>query len=50
MTAPRRVSGAVDGNPAAAAEVNRDTARRVVPLFRPYRAQVAAVAVLIVVT
>jgi ATP-binding cassette, subfamily B, bacterial len=29
---------------------NRDTARRVVPLFRPYRAQVAAVVGLIVVT
>jgi ATP-binding cassette subfamily B protein len=30
--------------------VNRDTARRVVPLFRPYRAQVGAVVGLIVVT
>ncbi len=30
--------------------MNRDTARRVVPLFRPYRAQVAAVVGLIVVT
>jgi ATP-binding cassette subfamily B protein len=30
--------------------VNRDTARRVVPLFRPYKAQVAAVVGLIVVT
>ena len=50
MTAPRRVSGAVAENPAAPAQVNRNTARRVVPLFRPYRAQVAAVVVLIVVT
>jgi ATP-binding cassette, subfamily B, bacterial len=32
------------------AYVNRDTARRVVPLFRPYRVQVAAVVGLIVVT
>jgi ATP-binding cassette subfamily B protein len=37
-------------NPAPPAHVNRDTARRVVPLFRPYRAQVAAVVGLIVVT
>jgi ATP-binding cassette subfamily B protein len=50
MTAPRLRSGAVSGNPAAPAHVNRDTARRVVPLFRPYRAQVAAVVALIVVT
>jgi ATP-binding cassette, subfamily B, bacterial len=50
MTAPGPRSGAVSGNPAAAAHVNRDTARRVVPLFRPYRAQVAAVVGLIVVT
>ncbi|HEV2374014.1 MAG TPA: ABC transporter ATP-binding protein [Streptosporangiaceae bacterium] len=32
------------------AHVNRDTARRVVPLFRPYRAQVAFVVGLIVLT
>ena len=32
------------------AHMNRNTARRVVPLFRPYRAQVAAVVGLIVVT
>jgi ABC-type bacteriocin/lantibiotic exporter with double-glycine peptidase domain len=32
------------------AHANRDTARRVVPLFRPYRVQVAAVVGLIVVT
>src|ERR1700756_2333017 len=38
------------GNPAAPARPNRDTARRVVPLFRPYRIQVAAVVGLIVVT
>ena len=50
MTAPGPRSGAVSGNPAAPAHVNRDTARRVVPLFRPYRAQVAAVVALIVVT
>jgi ATP-binding cassette subfamily B protein len=50
MTAPGPRSGAVSGNPAAPAHVNRDTARRVLPLFRPYRAQVAAVVGLIVVT
>jgi ATP-binding cassette subfamily B protein len=38
------------GNPAAPAHSNRDSARRVVPLFRPYRAQVAAVVGLIVLT
>src|ERR1022692_351252 len=50
MTAPGTRSGAVSGNPASPAHVNRDTARRVVPLFLPYRAQVAAVVGLIVVT
>ena len=50
MTVPGPRSRAVSGNPAAPAHVNRDTARRVVPLFRPYRAQVAAVVGLIVVT
>src|SRR5215471_6845241 len=50
MTAPRPLSGAVDGNPAGPARANRDTARRVVPLFRPYRAQVVAVVALILVT
>jgi ATP-binding cassette subfamily B protein len=50
MTAPGPRSGAVSGSPAAPAQVNRNTARRVVPLFRPYRAQVAAVVALIVVT
>jgi ATP-binding cassette subfamily B protein len=37
-------------NQAAPAHANRDTARRVVPLFRPYLVRVAAVIVLIVVT
>jgi ATP-binding cassette, subfamily B, bacterial len=50
MTAPGPRFGAVSGNPAVPAHVNRNTARRVVPLFRPYRAQVAAVVALIVVT
>ena len=49
MTAPGPLSSA-GGNPAAPAHVNRDTARRVVPLFRPYRTQVAAVVGLIVLT
>src|ERR1700748_2426221 len=49
MTALGRLSPA-SGNPAAPAHANRNTARRVVPLFRPYRAQVAAVVALIVVT
>src|SRR6516162_5517651 len=49
MTAPGPLSSA-SGNPAAPAHANRDTARRVIPLFRPYRAQVAAVVGLIVVT
>jgi ATP-binding cassette, subfamily B, bacterial len=49
MTAPAPPSSA-SGNPAEPAHRNRDTARRVVPLFRPYRAQVAAVVGLIVVT
>src|SRR5689334_4198083 len=49
MTAPGPLSSA-SGNPAAPAHSNRDTARRVVPLFRPYRVQVAAVVGLIVVT
>jgi hypothetical protein len=44
------VSDAVRANPAPAGHANRDTARRVVPLFRPYRAQVAAVVALMVVT
>jgi len=49
MTAPGAPSAA-SGNPAAPAHANRDTARRVVPLFRPYRAHVAAVIGLIVLT
>ena len=49
MTAPGAPSTA-SGNPAAPARASRDTARRVVPLFRPYRAQVTAVVGLIVVT
>src|SRR5690349_21924529 len=50
MTARGPLPAAVGGNPAAPARVNRATARRVLPLFRPYRAQVAAVVALIVVT
>jgi len=49
VTAPGPLSSA-SGSPAAPAHANRDTARRVVPLFRPYRVQVAAVVGLIVVT
>jgi ATP-binding cassette, subfamily B, bacterial len=49
VTAPGSPSSG-SGNLAAPAHANRDTARRVVPLFRPYRAQVAAVVGLIVVT
>ena len=49
MTAPKPSDGNLaDGN--LAARSNRDTVRRVVPLFRPYRAQVAAVVGLIVLT
>jgi ATP-binding cassette, subfamily B, bacterial len=50
MTAPRPGSGAPGADTAPPAHANRDTARRVVPLFRPYRAQVAAVVALILVT
>jgi ATP-binding cassette subfamily B protein len=50
MTVPGPVSRDVSGSPAVPAHVNRNTARRVAPLFRPYRAQVAAVVALIVVT
>src|SRR6266516_1922752 len=49
MTTPGPQSSG-GANPAAPAHTNRDTARRVVPLFRPYRVQVAAVVGLIVVT
>src|SRR5215469_9351978 len=50
MTAPGPPPPPASGNPAAPAHVSRDTARRVVPLFRPYQAQVAAVVGLIVLT
>jgi ATP-binding cassette subfamily B protein len=50
MTVPGPTSRAVSRSPAAPVHVNRNTARRVVPLFRPYRVQVAAVVGLIVVT
>ncbi len=49
MTAPGPPSSAGQ-IPAVTARANRDTARRVVPLFRPYRAQVTAVVGLIVLT
>jgi ATP-binding cassette subfamily B protein len=49
MTAPGPLPAA-SGNPGAPGHAGRDTARRVVPLFRPYRAQVAAVVGLIVLT
>ena len=49
MTAQGPLSSASE-NPATPARASRATARRVVPLFRPYRAQVAAVVGLIVVT
>ena len=49
MTAPAPLSSA-SGNPAVPAHANRATARRVVPLFRPYRVLVAAVVGLSVVT
>jgi ABC-type bacteriocin/lantibiotic exporter with double-glycine peptidase domain len=49
MTAPGPLSSAGE-NPAAPAHANRDTARRVVPSFRPYRVQVVAVVGLIVLT
>src|SRR5262249_46164595 len=39
-----------NGSRAESAHANRDTVRRIVPLFRPYRAQVAAVVGLIVLT
>ena len=50
MTARGPLPAAVGGRPPPPAHTNRDTARRVVPLFRPYRAQVAAVVALILVT
>src|ERR1700728_1975265 len=48
--AVRRRPGMTVHEGAAPAHANRDTARRVVPLFRPYRLQVATVVGLIVVT
>jgi ATP-binding cassette subfamily B protein len=51
MTARGPLPAAVSGNPAAApAGGSRGTTRRVLPLFRPYKAQVTAVVGLIVVT
>jgi len=50
MTARGPRSGAADASTARPAHANRDTARRIVPLFRPYRAKVAAVVALILVT
>jgi ATP-binding cassette subfamily B protein len=50
MTARGPLSAPVSGNLNPPARVDRNTARRVVPLFRPYRAQVAIVVGLIVVT
>ena len=50
MTARGPLPAAGGGSPAPPAHVNRNTARRVVPLFRPYRAQVVAVVALILVT
>jgi ATP-binding cassette, subfamily B, bacterial len=50
MTVRGPLPTAYGGHPAPPARSNRDTARRVLPLFRPYRAQVAAVIALIVVT
>src|SRR5690242_9595711 len=50
MTARGPRSGAADASTARPAHANRDTSRRVVPLFRPYRAKVAAVVALILVT
>ncbi|HEY3955964.1 MAG TPA: ABC transporter ATP-binding protein [Streptosporangiaceae bacterium] len=49
MTTPGPRS-APSGNPADPAHPNRATVRRIVPLFRPYRRQVAAVVGLIVLT
>src|ERR1700745_3551859 len=49
MTAPGLPSSASQ-IPSGPAHANRDTARRVVPLFRPYRAQVTLVVGLIVLT
>jgi ATP-binding cassette, subfamily B, bacterial len=50
MTVRGPLAAPVLGNADAPARGGRDTARRVLPLFRPYRAQVAVVVGLIVVT
>jgi ATP-binding cassette subfamily B protein len=50
VTARGPLAAPVSGTPDPPARVNRNTARRVVPLFRPYRLQVAFVVGLIVVT
>jgi ATP-binding cassette, subfamily B, bacterial len=50
MTAPRPLAGPLPDTADAPAHKGRDTARRVIPLFRPYRPQVAFVIGLIVVT
>jgi ATP-binding cassette, subfamily B, bacterial len=50
MTVRGPLAAPVPGNVDAPAHGGRETARRVVPLFRPYRAQVAVVVGLIVVT
>ena len=50
MTARGPLAAPVTRSPDAPAHANRDTARRVVPLFRPYRARGAAVVGLIVLT
>ena len=50
MTARGPLFAPVTGDVDAPAHGGRDTARRVLPLFRPYRAQVVVVVALIVVT
>jgi hypothetical protein len=50
MTVRDPLPAAAGGSPAAPAGANRATFRRVLPLFRPSRIQVAAVVALIVVT
>jgi ATP-binding cassette subfamily B protein len=50
MTARGPFAAPVSAGPEPPAHLGRDTARRVVPLFRPYRGQVAVVVGLIVLT
>ena len=50
MTARGPFAAPVSAGPEPPAHLGRDTARRVVPLFRPYRGQVAVVVGLIVIT